>query len=906
MFLIFFSGHKTTAQERSVLYSEIVTDSVLSINHKEKKADSLFAIYQAEGKFKILIQDLRHHANWFYGQKKYDKAVASAKKGLSLYQHTVTFNENLHGQLLYNLALYHSQNQEYLKAIRVYQKLISLNIDGNFTARSHSQIGFNYTKLGDFHNALNFHTKAEQLLWNNKAYDAYFRDRLYAANACRLLNEPTITIEGIKSLMKAKHRNDSLKGQVRDRSFTLYKRIAQLLHGEEHLAHLGNAMEYYEKALDIALQQKRSSRIASTYNDIAALHMDKKEYALANTFYKKALNYSGSDDDVLSYIYYSQSLLLATTEHNYKEALELSKKAIALASGVSETWSPEQSALETYSSAYDKVHLLELLKIRAILWMEYYDKEPQKKYLENALQLFSISDKLIDIIRFQSIEQASKFFWRKEGADLYYRAVAVSYKLNKPDKAFYFMEKNKAILLLEDIAYERRKSATSLPDSLLSKEYELKKAILWEEEELAYTSSVKAQDSIKEVLGDTKREYSNFINQLQNQHPDYYYLKKPAIIRTLQDSKKEGPFIAYMIPSTGNMKKGYGLFSNQEHQMLFELPETQVLNAKIKTFKKEISRPFITKEEVQHFQKHSAELYDILIPKKIQALIGEKAITIIPDGNTQNIPFEALISNRKLGQYFIQSNSIHYAYSLSFLKESKNLNRSAGKIYGGFAPLTFDYITMSTLKNSVDEIQSAQELFGGDAYSAKTAQLDSFITRSNDYKILHLATHADATDSISPWVAFADQKMTLNDLYTIKTQADLVVLSACNTSLGELKTGEGVMSLARGFFNSGSKSVLSSLWVINDKSSKVLIHDFYTQLEQGNSKADALRKAKLNYLKNHEFMEASPYYWASFVLIGDGGELGLPQTNWLLFIGSTLLLLFFIVVLKYKSFKSSP
>lgn len=97
----------------------------------------------------------------------------------------------------------------------------------------------------------------------------------------------------------------------------------------------------------------------------------------------------------------------------------------------------------------------------------------------------------------------------------------------------------------------------------------------------------------------------------------------------------------------------------------------------------------------------------------------------------------------------------------------------------------------------------------------------------------------------------------------------MVVLSGCNTLLGKQKIGEGVMSFARAFFQSGAKSVVSSLWNVDDRSTTTIMGSFYKNLKEGKSKSASLRLAKLNYIKNHSLSETSPYYWASFVILGD-------------------------------------
>jgi len=171
--------------------------------------------------------------------------------------------------------------------------------------------------------------------------------------------------------------------------------------------------------------------------------------------------------------------------------------------------------------------------------------------------------------------------------------------------------------------------------------------------------------------------------------------------------------------------------------------------------------------------------------------------------------------------------------------------------------------------------------------------------------IIHLATHANSNDSISPWIAFNDGKINLEKLYLTTNNADLVVLSACQTNTGELAVGEGVMSLSRGFFKTGAKSVISSLWNVDDKSTTKIMIDFYKNLKNGQTKSGALRKSKLKYIKNSSLSESSPYYWASFVLIGDTSIVSIPSNDYTyLYIGLGLLVLLIGFVIFYKKQKS--
>ena len=106
------------------------------------------------------------------------------------------------------------------------------------------------------------------------------------------------------------------------------------------------------------------------------------------------------------------------------------------------------------------------------------------------------------------------------------------------------------------------------------------------------------------------------------------------------------------------------------------------------------------------------------------------------------------------------------------------------------------------------------------------------------------------------------------DLYNLTLNAEMVVLSACETGIGELQKGEGIISLARGFSYAGAKSIITTLWSINDEKSKELMLSFYSNLKEGQTKDAALRQAKLDFIHKYSH-RAHPFFWAAFIPIGD-------------------------------------
>ena len=187
------------------------------------------------------------------------------------------------------------------------------------------------------------------------------------------------------------------------------------------------------------------------------------------------------------------------------------------------------------------------------------------------------------------------------------------------------------------------------------------------------------------------------------------------------------------------------------------------------------------------------------------------------------------------------------------------------------------------LPNSGEEVTQIASLFKkanqkADTYTYGQATKSSFKTEGVRYNILHIATHAFA-NNVDPelsWLAFANIDSTANvsqdgngilyagEMYGLTLNASLVVLSACETGVGKVIKGEGVMSLSRSLMYAGASNIILSLWKIGDLDTKLLMVEFYKAYLSGKSYTDALRTAKLTILKNNP----NPKSWAGFVLFG--------------------------------------
>jgi CHAT domain-containing protein len=310
---------------------------------------------------------------------------------------------------------------------------------------------------------------------------------------------------------------------------------------------------------------------------------------------------------------------------------------------------------------------------------------------------------------------------------------------------------------------------------------------------------------------------------------------------------------------------------NKNQVALFPIDQKAALEEQLMKFSSSLRQPLSTSKDLEAFKENAHQLYKGLLPSALRTMLNDKQLIIVPDGPLQNIPFEALVSATNSFTYFIQDNEMSYAYSMSFLMHNANIERSAAKDFIAYAPGTFQQNDLPELSYTITEVGAIQDAMNGINRLNLDATKAHFLTQANNFKVLHLATHADAGEF--PWIAFQDEILETHELYTMSHQAELVVLSACKSAAGKTASGEGVFSIARGFFYSGANSIVSSLWNVNDKATADIMVDFYKGLKNGERKSEALRTAKINYLQASSLSDASPYYWASFVLIGENNAM---------------------------------
>ncbi|MFN0214106.1 MAG: CHAT domain-containing protein [Saprospiraceae bacterium] len=397
----------------------------------------------------------------------------------------------------------------------------------------------------------------------------------------------------------------------------------------------------------------------------------------------------------------------------------------------------------------------------------------------------------------------------------------------------------------------------------------------------------------------------------EKDYPDYYNLKYDTRTSSLKKTQEQLSLQQTLLEYFIGDSSIFVFVVQREGSRVVELPRDFALNDWVQALREGISGYYaassdkknsdLYKKTLLQYADAAQKLYAKLIAPLADYLTPE--IIVVPGDGIANLPFEALLSatpkdlsNFSTYPFFLRKHSVQYAYSATMLHQMTartHLRPSTGELLA-FAPF-FEEDTLSlvlrlqregairlgfsALPFSGEEVFKAKNRYikRSKVLTGKMATKQKFLDLAAQHNILHLATHGKANHRAGDFsfLAFASGDdnpenglLSVGELYNLPLNADLVILSACETGIGEQQRGEGVVSLARAFAYAGAKSIVASLWSVNDKSTMLVMDNFYSELKSGKTKHVALSKAKLRYLEQNPG-QAHPFFWAGFVGVGD-------------------------------------
>jgi CHAT domain-containing protein len=299
------------------------------------------------------------------------------------------------------------------------------------------------------------------------------------------------------------------------------------------------------------------------------------------------------------------------------------------------------------------------------------------------------------------------------------------------------------------------------------------------------------------------------------------------------------------------------------------------------------------------FQELASQLYTLLLKPAQAQLQNVNTLVIVPDGILWELPFQALLSAPK--RYLLQDYAISYAPSLTVLKEMRALQVKRHKANVQTKTLlalgnpaigieTADKVTavfmdekLLPLPEAERQVKALQQIYGSSnssVYIGTNAGEARLKQEAGNYRILHFATHGIVNNDNPMYSCLVLSQLQSNasddglleawEIMKMDLNADLVILSACDTARGKVGAGEGMIGLAWSLFVAGCPTTVVSQWKVETASNTEMMIAFHKNLTTAKgqiNKAEALRQAALKLMKNRQY--SHPFYWAPFVIIGD-------------------------------------
>lgn len=874
--LLLFTFQYTYAQEKLSKEIKLILNSTVSEENKIIKLQNLqkkYINYSNSAEKGILNSEL----GVLYFKKNNKKhAISCLKNSISIlkgYKKNNTFLFELNRSRS-NLAWIFMLDKEVSKQYDLLNEIIKDKALDKYTFNATINIASLDSERGDYFLALK---RLDLLLLQKNDINNEITIRTNIVKIFALMTELDSgkTIKLYESAIK-KHQkfvDINFKSSTLDSKilFEFYNNLANIYEswGENDVA-----LNLYIKSRDFFKSQNDSKDYFSVLNNIGFLHAKQNQLTLASSCFKEIIK-KASDINQIATAYDN---LAYFSKIKPVEKIFYFQKAIQIILEDQQSTFKLPELEKIIDSGYQQDIMIYLVDL-ASNYVESYKNTKNKMYLFKAKDVLYLIDEIVSVIRYESTTDQSKLFWIEKGVNTYLLGVEVCFLLNKPEEGFYFMEKNKALLLQENIKKYQAKLELEVPKKITEKEFKLHNELLTvEKKNKQFPNNFQFKNTYLKKL----KEYDNFMIFLVSKYPQYARFKQKIDIislkKVINSLDNEECIVSYIL----NDNKGYGLFVNKTEKIFYAISDMSKLQNEISALKKYNSQVLLGKQESNQFQSISVNVFKTLFPfENAINKIKNKKLIIVADDSLINLPFESLCAypkNSLKNSYLINFSEIFYLQSFSTFEKIKQWKSKASKKLILTVPYQFQDKNLTNLSRSKEIIDKLKKYTSTTVLFDDDATKEKFCSLINQYQIIHLNTHAglDNSDQI-PWIAFRNSKMNLEELYGIQNKAELVILDACKTNDGQIQSGEGVLSLSRGFFMNGTKSVLSSLWNVNEKAGNEIIMSFYDELEKGKTKSKALQLAKINYLKHHQLSEVLPYHWASFVLTGDPVSVELDQ-----------------------------
>ncbi|MEM7106429.1 MAG: CHAT domain-containing tetratricopeptide repeat protein [Bacteroidota bacterium] len=672
------------------------------------------------------------------------------------------------------------------------------------------------------------------------------------------------------------------------------------------------------KSYTINKEGKGGSALRLTLRNLAAMYYMSDMLDSSLYYYHKALKLNNSvfPDDRLQSAHFNRALggvffrkdQLDSALIYYQEALKM---------GFDNFNQDEFNFNPLIKKNHRNDELFILLSGKGKALLNKFHKNPQdKNWLLMALDCYNKADSVIMMNRAGIDHEASKLNmasvnYRQVYADAINCAFLLDSLTPDPkfrDMAFRFMEKNKSMILLEAISKNSFSRNSEVDPDLRQKELDHIEAVSYNEEMKrlvqrkvdAIVENSNRRNELEIQLN--KRDSLNKISIALDQAGELLKKELREKAPNYADQKYDQEFSGLNDISSSVIKPGmaileyfktdsavYALSFFDGTSSLKKIKLDQELKNSIYAYKRALREGINHREDetvqFKRFTESALLLYRKLIQEPlVNKLEQVKSLIIVPDDILADLPFESFLVKLPEGnrndysrlEYLFQKLDVSYALSLNVLSKSKEgvkSNKIKPKVLG------FSYLStekVGALPGASKEIEALKTKYKGSYFSGDDATVENFKLNVIDKDVIHLAIHgkADTTDNYASCLYFVpeekhDGKLFAYDLYNLRIDADLIVLSACESGIGAKAEGEGTYSIARGFAFSGCPTQVITLWSIKDKAAVDLMQAFYSELIKEKPVGKALSLAKKKLVKQYDEYWAHPSNWAAFIVLGN-------------------------------------
>lgn len=690
-----------------------------------------------------------------------------------------------------------------------------------------------------------------------------------------------------------------------------------------------SAKWYLEKALNKELEHLpgESFVIGNSYLNLGMAQLNLREYKNALDSYKNSIafirkttsgyhSYFSKSYNQLGFIFKHQGLY-DSAAHYFNKAME--------ANILNERVSPTDLSANV-SDYLDLHNLISSIRGKAILLVEhqYQDTNANKlatiKDIDIAISL--IEKSLRNLSRQESIEDSMNGLLHDLtifGGNLAMLLYEDSNDRSYLEQVLGYAEMDRASVLRSLISKNNAIELAGIPDSIIGKIHSLDQKVAVAKSDIIRQSSDNP-DGWKHLQELTERREVYYEN-IENRYPLFENLRRQSKTVAFQDIQNvlgnDQALVEYFIglDSTYAMvftKDAFQLFSVAENEQLTALIERQRDNAYTQNF------PAFSQGCFRLYQQLFAQI-DQFLSKEFET---SPQVIIVPDESIGYVSFSILSPDSLSTNFLVDKYSFSYEPSALVALNRKSTDYQGMSLLGmapdfsspqyplsdGTRELVRD--SLRPLPGVTKELEFITEVISGDVLLGQAASEKHFKVSASKYNVIHLATHAIVDDEMpgNSRLFFEtggdeteDGALHAYEIYNLQLNAQLVTLSACNTGIGKIKIGEGVMSLSRAFSHAGVPATVVSLWPASDQSTPELMKYFYQNLKEGQRKDVALNNARKSYLANASGKARHPFYWGGFVLIGDNSPIENERNLLVWVIPITLILVLIITVYRRRN-----